>query len=330
MLSNRIVKWGIIGLGNIAHSFAQGLKVIPNAKLHAVASRSADKSLQFANHYNVKHALGSYEEITSIEDVDIIYIATPHNLHYENTLMCLEANKAVLCEKPFSVNYKQANKMIDKARENNTFLMEGLWTRFHPHVIKTLELLKDESMGNVQMIDANFSFRPPYNPAQRLFNPALAGGSLLDIGIYPVFIAYLFLGVPDNMHACMTKAQTGVDETMTMIFEYEHNKSASLYSSFAVNSGTEANIMTDNGVHIRMNKPFHVPTNLVISRIKGKSEHLTIPYVGNGYNYEALAAQNAYLDNKIECAEWNHSNTSDLIKILDQVRDLTGLKYPFE
>ena len=179
-------KWGVLAPGNIAHRFVKGLKYAPGAKLYAVGSRDIAKAKAFADEYGFERAYGSYAELARDKDVDIVYVASPHPYHEEHAVLCLNNKKAVVCEKPFAVNQKQASRMINCARENKVFLMEGMWTRFFPTICKTRELIASGSIGKVMHVSADFGFRAGINPENRLFSPDLAGGSLLDIGIYNI------------------------------------------------------------------------------------------------------------------------------------------------
>ncbi|RZL08150.1 MAG: Gfo/Idh/MocA family oxidoreductase, partial [Hymenobacter sp.] len=184
----RTYNWAILGPGNIARKFAQDLALVPQARLHAVASRSLDKAQAFATDFGAAHAVGSYEELLTVPDIDAVYIATPHSEHYAHALLCLRAGLPVLCEKAFAQNASQAQEMIAVAREKGVFLMEAFWTRFFPAIAQALDLVATGHIGEVKHLVADFGFNTPYQPTSRLFDPALAGGSLLDVGVYPLFI----------------------------------------------------------------------------------------------------------------------------------------------
>ena len=184
-------RWGIIGLGKIAEKFADDLLQFADAELYAVASRSQATADAFAQKYGAKNAFGNYQQLADCQDVDIVYIATPHAQHHENVLQCLNAGRAVLNEKAFALNLGQAQEMIILAREKKLFLMEALWTRYHPAIAKVFEIVNAGTIGEIVHIVADFGFKADYDPQKRLFNPELAGGSLLDIGIYPLFISKL-------------------------------------------------------------------------------------------------------------------------------------------
>ena len=214
------IKWGIIGLGGIARKFAKDLNLHSNADILAVASRNLDKATEFAAEFNALHAYGSYEELLQNKDIDIIYIATPHSHHYENTIMCLNAGHNVLCEKAFAMNSKQVKLMIEKAKEKNLFLMEALWSRFNPAILAAKKEIDDGAIGKLRAVKADFCFNYPYDLESRLVNKSLAGGALLDIGIYPIFLSYLFFGKPVRMHVDSEYYPNGADNNLVMLFDY--------------------------------------------------------------------------------------------------------------
>ncbi len=226
-----IYNWGILGTGYIAHKMAEALSFVPQAKLYAVGSRNIQTALDFAGKFKVEKSYGSYEELVNDPDVDIVYIATPHNLHYENTIMSLENGKHVLCEKPFAVNGSEVQRMIETARKNNLFLMEALWTRFLPHLIRAKELVDTGVTGKIRLIKADFGINVPFNPLHRLYNKKLIGGSLLDLGIYPVFFSLLFLGKPEKITATAGIGSTDVDYNCSISFGYRDETLSVMYSS---------------------------------------------------------------------------------------------------
>jgi predicted dehydrogenase len=323
------IRWGILGLGNIAHKFALGLQVLPEAELYAVGSRSQQKADAFAYTYNVPRAFGSYSELASCDEVDVIYISTPHSHHFDNTLMCLENKKAVLCEKPLAVNSSQVEKLIAVAQQNNVFLMEALWTRFLPKIEKTFELIYEGRIGNIQHVSADFGFCAPYDPGKRLFNPELAGGSLLDIGIYTIFFAYLFLGMPETINSTVSIGKTGIDEQCAMTFSYKNGEIAQLFSSIIAETQLTANICGDKG-HITIEKPLFAPSNIFVSDISGNKEYYKIPSLGNGYNYEAQEVMDCFKQGKIQSDVYTWEDSKNIMKIMDTIRSQHHLTYPFE
>ena len=278
--------WGIIGLGKIAHKFAQDLQVIKSARLHAVASRSLSKAQDFAKIYHANHAYGSYEEILQCPRLDVVYIATPHTLHCTNAIMCLNNQIPVLCEKPFAMNAAEVRRMIAAAKNNNTFLMEALWTRFLPTIQKTLSLIKSGAIGEVLSLKADFGFRATFDPDSRLFNQQLGGGALLDVGIYPVFLSMLLFGKPTGIQAMATIGSTNVDESCGVLMKYTNNKMAVLHSSIVTKTPTEAYIFGEKGA-IRINSRWHEPTSVTLLQNGKDPQDFFFQFDSNGYRYEA-------------------------------------------
>jgi predicted dehydrogenase len=232
--------WAIIGPGKIAQKFASDLKLLPNANLYAVGSRNLDRAKGFATQFGFKKAYGSYKEVAEDPNVDIVYIASPHVCHYKDSLLCLNSGKAVLCEKPAAINQQQYNKMLEAAKKNNVFFMEALWTRFIPSFNKCIELIEEGEIGEVNLVEANFCINPPYDIEGRIFNPMLGGGSLLDIGLYPVFLSLEIFGKPEMINAMATMSETGVDSSCSMIFKNKENKLSVLFSTVICEGGIEA------------------------------------------------------------------------------------------
>ena len=222
--------WAILGCGKIAKKFATELKVLPNANLYAASARSLQKATEFANELGFEKAYGSYEEMVNDPNVDAVYIATPHNYHLEHTLLCLNHKKAVLCEKPFAINTKEVNQMIAASKANNTFLMEAFWVRFKPKFNKVVEIIANEDLGKLKLLKSDFFFKADFNPESRLFNLNLRGGSLLDIGIYPVFTSLMLLGKPVQIKAIPQFCQTGAEMSITILLTYANGALAILNS----------------------------------------------------------------------------------------------------
>lgn len=322
-------RWGIIGLGHIAGKFAEGLREAPQAVLYAVASRQQDKADAFAARYGALKAYGTYDALVADPNVDVVYIATPHNLHLENAIMCLEARKPVLCEKPLAVNLSQLDELTACAAHNRTFLMEALWTRFLPKIDKALELLATHKIGQVSYLRADFGFSAPRNPAGRLFNPNLAGGSLLDVGIYTVFYALLFLGYPDKISAQARIGTTGIDEHCAMTLEYKNGCLAQLFSSIVAETPMTAEI-AGSTAHLTIEKPLYAPSNLHINNKEGRFEPFAFEHSGNGYHFEALEVMQCLENGRIQSEKLSWAFSRQIMQILDTVRSIIGLRYPFE
>lgn len=321
------INWGIIGLGKIAHKFVQGLSLLPDAQLWAVASRSQEKANDFAQKYQATKAYGTYEAIVQDPEVDVIYIATPHTLHYENTLMCLEHKKAVLCEKPLAMNLAQVQEMVNKARQQETFFMEALWSRFLPSFQKVQEIINSGVLGEITGLQADFGFKAPYNVEGRLFNKKLGGGALLDVGIYPLFFATFLLGRPQSLQAKAYFGQTHVDEHCGMLLSYDSGAIATLSCSITSNNSIEANIFGTEK-RLKLTNPFYKP-HTKISLIEKHTEEQAVEFTseGNGYNYEASEVMHCLRKQQIESNIMSHQDSIFLMEMLDWVREEAGIHY---
>lgn len=321
----KIIHWGIIGLGNIAHKFAQDLLTIPDAKLYGVASRSQENADEFATKYNATKAYDSYEALANNPNIDAVYIATPHALHKENTLLCLNHGKAVLCEKPFAMNAQEVDVMIAKAKEKNVLLMEALWTYFLPHYQYVLKEIKNEAFGKVLKVEADFGFYRGFDDSKRLFKKSLGGGSLLDIGIYPIFSALSTLGIPKEINASATFFDNGADSSCNMIFKYDNGVTALLKSTLLEKTPTEAIFYCEKGT-IKINGGFFSPTT--VSLIKDKKEKIMdFGYSTIGYNFETIHFNNLLREGKTESDIMGFEFSRQLIKTLDNVRGIVKLEY---
>lgn len=322
----RKYNWGILAPGGIAHKFASDLKILKQANLYAVGSRSKERAEAFARKYGFTKAYGSYEELAADPDVDIIYVATPHISHYENTMLCLDHGKAVLCEKPVAMNAGQLKMMMVKAKKQNKFFMEALWTRFIPSFLKFREIVQSGILGEIYLIESDFSFKAPYNTEGRLFNKDLGGGSLLDIGIYPVFMALEMAGVPGQIDAQLRTGETGVDEICTMLFTHENGIKSVLFSSIIQQGRTETLIHGEHGF-IRLNTMWHIPTTIDLFLNGKKKKHFKFREPGYGYQYEAQHAMECMDRGLIESDAFSWEKSVNLISTLDQVRKITGIRY---
>ena len=319
-----MTRWGILGPGKIAHKFASDLMTVPNAKLVAVASRDLSRAKEFANQYGANIAFGSYEELVKCEEVDIIYIASPHIGHFEHTKLCLNAGKAVLCEKPFAMNTAEVLEMIELARTKKVFLMEALWTRFMPTTLKVLDLL--QSIGEISLIKADFGFKADYDITKRLFNKELGGGALLDIGIYPLFLSYLILGNPFEVKANAQFAETGTDQTVGMSFKYENGAMAVLDCTFMATTNCEAQIFGEKGT-ILIHSRWHESQKVSVNYYDGNTESFDFGRETHGYDFE-IEEVGECLENKVlESDKWSWNDSINLINLLDNVREKCGIKY---
>ena len=325
-----MIRWGILGAGNIARKLAADIALVDDAELVAVGSRSKEKALAFAKEYPLAYVHDSYEALAANQNVDIIYVATPHSHHYENTLLCLEHNKAVLCEKAFAVNHRQALQMVNEAREKKLFLMEALWTKFLPHYLKMKSIVESGDLGSISSVLINFGFRPRTPVPGRLFDPALAGGTILDIGVYNVFMAMSVLGKPDEIEAHMTPAQSGIDEQCAVLFKYKNGSMAQLFSSFVADLPTEADINGSKG-RLRLNHRFYAPESTLEfypDKMDSK-QHVSFnnTLTGWGYHHEIKHVCECLGYGLTESPVMTLDNTLELMKVLDEIRGKAGIRY---
>ncbi len=320
------IKWGVMGLGKIAGKFAADLILSENSLLYAVASRDIDKAKKFAAKHSAVNYYGSYRELAEDPGVDIVYIATPHPLHYENTMMCLENNKAVLVEKPIAMNYKQAKEMTDKAKEKGVFLMEAMWSRFIPSIEKALEIVDSGEIGEVIYTKGDFGFIGDPDPEKRVYNKKLGGGSLLDIGIYPLYLSQLFLGTPEKIQATARFSNTGVDSFLAALLEFKNNKKAFIESSFEFLTPTEGFIFGDKGF-LKLHTRFHHTTKISVYHYEDFARDINFDLKGNGYYYEIESVNKCLNEKLLENPKYTHSDSLNLISSMDKIRKIIGLEY---
>lgn len=326
-----MTNWGIIGLGKVARQFADDLRLLPNARLHAVASSSLERALDFAAKFGVGHAFGRYEDLVGCPGLDVVYVATPHPFHCENTLHCLENGLPVLCEKPFAMNYAEALRMVAAARRNRVFLMEALWTKFIPAFARATQMVEQGEIGKLHTIKADFGFKMPLDPGSRLYNKALGGGSLLDLGIYPALLALSFFGKPpaENICAAATFAATDVDESCAFSFLYPDGRLALGHSTLAANTSMYAHLYGTEGTVI-LHPRWHHTQKITLSRYDGRQESfrdLDIPYIGRGYSYEAAHVMQCLENEMLESETVPLGFTLELMETLDTIREKAGLAY---
>lgn len=318
--------WGIIGPGKIARQFAADLEFIPGAKVHAVASRESSRAKDFATDFQAPFYYGNYTDILDCPELDAVYVATPHVGHFDNTIRCLEAGIPVLCEKPLAMNFRQVELLIDTARRKNTFLMEALWTRFLPSTQLLLELIRKGEIGELVGVKADFGFRSDLPPEDRIFNKALGGGALLDIGIYPVFLALLLFGKASEIKAMAKIGSTGVDEDTHVLLRYPGGQLAQLHGSFLVDTKREAFVYGDAGT-IHLHADWYQQTELSIFRANAETRHFRLEKKGLGYHYEAKEVMDCIAAGKIESDQLSHSFSAALMLSLDSIRREIGLIY---
>lgn len=322
------IRWGILAPGSIAHRFASGLEVIPDAELIAVGSRSKERADKFADEFDIPHRHGSYADLVNDPDVDAIYVSTLNSFHKDCTILCLEAGKAVLCEKPFAINAEQVREMIACARENKQFLMEAMWTRFIPIIVKVREWLAEGAIGEPRMLTAYFGYRGRVNPEGRLFNADLGGGGLLDVGVYTIAMAYMVFGAPSTIASLGHIGETNVDEQAAMLLGYDAGQMALLSCAVRTSIPEEARIMGTEG-SIQIPNFWH-STSATLHAAGKEPEHVEMPFKANGYENEAIEVMRCLREGKLESDVMPLAESLSIMETMDTLRAQWGLKYPME
>ncbi|GAB4456503.1 MAG: Gfo/Idh/MocA family oxidoreductase [Armatimonadaceae bacterium] len=322
------LRWGILGAGGIAKRVSNDVATLSDHKLYAVGSRDKAKADAFADNYDIPNRYGSYEELCADPEIDLIYVATPHTFHKEHTLLALEHGKAVLCEKPFTINEGEAKALVDKAREKNLFLMEGMWSRCFPAMAKVRELIHDGAIGEPRLVEADFGFRSGVNPEGRLFNLALGGGGLMDVGVYPVSLAQMILGEPNRIASLANLGSTGVDEEAAMLLGFAGGELAVLYTAVRLNTPQSAVILGTEG-RIEIPKSWWCPKAVVLHK-GNESERFDFPFEGGGFQFEAMHVADCLRQGLKESPLMTLDMSLGVMRTLDGLRAQFGLKYPME
>ena len=329
----RQVKWGIVGTGNISTQFAQGLQLVEHAQIAAVASRNIDSAKAFAQKFDIPQYYGSYEDMAGNTDLEIIYIGTPHPLHYENVMLFLESGFAVICEKPLGVNAAQTEKMIAKAREKNVFFMEGMWTRFFPAFKKAVEWVHSGRIGKPKMINAVFGYDGSSNKEQWRFSHDMAGGALLDVGIYPLAMTFAMFGTDPVQVTTAACIENGVDEYNTFTFEYSDGRIAVLSDGIGIKlnnsvfiGGSSGSVLLGEGWWHPSRAEF-APSGDSDVGISLNRDVFDRPYPSSGFQYEAEAVQQHFLNGLKEAPEMPLDETLKIARMMDKLRKEWSLVY---
>ena len=321
------IRWGILGTGKIARAFATALRELSDAVLAGVASRSIGSAEAFGAEFGAAACYGSYQALADAADVDVIYIGTPHPLHVENALMALDAGKAVLCEKPLTMNRREAERMVALARSKQLFLMEAMWTRFMPAFDEVQRIIASGEIGAVHQVTAQFGFTATVGPEHRLLNRELGGGALLDIGIYPLSVAAALLGPVDTVQALAEMGPTGVDIQTAFVLRHVGGGMSSCMCSTRVRSPIELTVSGEHG-NLRMNTPFYKTQSLRVELDDGSVRTVAAPLLGNGYAHEAMEVMRCLRAGLIESPRMPHAESLALMGVLDTIRAQIGLRYP--
>ena len=351
------IRWGILGAGMIAEKFAAGLRSLPDAKIQAVASRTQARAQEFARRFEIPQVYSSYEALVNDEDIDIVYIATINNLHRDHSILCLEAGKAVLCEKPFATNAAETREVIEVARRKRVFCMEAMWMRFVPLMAGLREIIASGAIGEVRMVTADLGFPAPVEKNNRFFSRELGGGAMLDLGIYPLSFVYYVLGRPAAVCTQASIGDTKVDEQAAAILAYPFGKLGIVSASLMSYLPGEALITGTKG-RMKVHFPLHHPSELSLivfpernpdadvrtalrarvrdisilsgayARARGLVEKLrqhprrtmVFPLEGNGYNYEAAETMRCLRAGELESRIMPLDETLSIMETMDTIR----------
>jgi predicted dehydrogenase len=321
-------KWGVLGPGGIAKAFAEDLKKLDGHSIAAVGSRTLSNAQSFAKTFGGT-AYGSYEELVADPQIDAIYVATPHPAHKDNVILALNAGNPVLCEKPFAVNALEAQQMVDAAAKNSVALMEAMWARFLPHYAKVREIIASGALGKIHTIHADHGQRLADQNIPRLVEPSLAGGALLDLGIYPVSFAHMILGNPSKITSTAVLTDKGVDAQTSMIFDYADGAQAVLNTTMIEQTPCRAVVAGLNG-WLEIDRTFYNPASMRVILNDGSVTQYPSSYQGHGLREQAEVFKQLVTSGQQQSQILNWQDTVDIMKTLDQVRSQIGLKYPFE
>ena len=321
-------KWGILGTGGIARAFAKDLSYLQGHRVAAVGSRNSASAAEFVSEFSGATGYGSYEELVAA-DVDAVYVATPHTFHAENSLLALNAGKPVLCEKPFTINAREARAVIDRAHELKLPLLEAIWTRFLPHIQQVRGILKSGVLGDIHTVIADHGQFLPEEIAPRLWRPELGGGALLDLGIYPITLAHLVLGAPQSFTVSATLTDEKVDNQISMIFDYPQGAQA-LLSATMLNRTAITGVISGSKARLEMDGFFFVPTTMRLISRDGQVQTFPNNYQGHGLREEAVEFARMVRANELESPLAPHAMSLEIMELMDAIREKIGVRYPSE
>jgi len=319
-------RWGILGTGNIAGKFARSLVLPDNVHLYAAGSRDIEKARRFAGEFGFEKHYGSYGEFLSDRDLEIVYVSSPHSCHRDHTLLALQNGKHVICEKPMAINADEVEEMINEARKRGLFLMEALWPPFQPSYIKAREIIDSGQLGRIVHMHGKFAFKTVYDPLCRTYNMDLGGGSLLDVGIYPIMDILRFMGMPVSFEASSVIAPTGADESTSVIFRFEDGRLAEAYCSFGNMAGTSTEINCERG-NIILSRGRDRVQHLVVEHEEKPSEEMLFSPPAMGYQFEAAEVMHCLDRGLTESPVVPLSFSLELARTLDAIRKRTGIVY---
>ena len=321
------VRWGIVATGGIAAAFARDLRLLPGAEVVAVGSRRQETADAFAGEHDVPRAFATYEDLVSDDQVDAVYVSTPHPGHRDAAMLAIEAGKAVLVEKPFTMDATEARALVDAARRRGVFLMEAMWTRFLPHVVRLREVLAEGTLGEVTTVTAEHGQWFAHDPQHRLFAPDLGGGALLDLGIYPLSFASMVLGTPRRVTAVSEPAFTGVDGTTSAVLQHDGGAQAVVTCSLRA-AGVNAASVVGSQARIEVDPVWYRPTSMrVVGRDDSVLESFDQPVEGSGHRFQAAEVGRCLAAGLLESDVMPLDETVALMETMDEVRRQIGLDY---
>jgi predicted dehydrogenase len=323
---NTDIRWGVVGPGRIADKVVQDFGVVEGARAVAVASRSLQRAEAFAARHGIERSYGSYAEILADPDVDVLYVATPHPQHHAVALAALDAGTALLVEKAFTATTAGAAEVVDRARATGVFTMEAMWTRFQPAVVALRDLVADGAIGEVRAVQADLGVAAPYDPTDRLFDPAQGGGALLDLGVYPVSFAQMLLGTPTSVTATGSRFPTGVDAEAALLLAYDDGRSATVTTSLRHALPGQARVFGTTG-WIDVLPRFHHPQTIVLHRAGAEPETITRPQLGGGYSHELIEVTEGVRAGRAESAVMPLADTLAVQTVLGQAAEQLGVRH---
>ncbi|TBN55404.1 Gfo/Idh/MocA family oxidoreductase [Glaciihabitans arcticus] len=323
------IRWGILGTGGIAHAFASDLRD-NGFTIAAVGSRSQESADAFAAEFGIPTAHPTYEALAADPGVDAIYVSTPHPFHAENATLALNGGKHVLVEKPFTLNQGEATAVVALAAEKRLVVLEAMWSRFLPHMVRLREIIAEGTIGQVRTVIADHNQNLPKDPSHRLQNPDLGGGALLDLGIYPVSFAWDMLGAPTSVNAISSPTATGVDRQTAIVLGYENGQQALLHTALDTAGPNEASVIGTNG-WVKLDGTFYVPTTFTVRDSSNEVVETFEQEVGSrGMQFQAWELERLVAAGEIAGEILPPEETVGIMGTLDEVRRIIGLKYPGE
>ena len=320
------IRWGIVGPGRIAENVVGDLPLVDGARAFAVGSRSAARADDFARRHGLERAHGSYADLIADPDVDVLYLATPHPQHHAIAVAALKAGKALLVEKAFTATVAGAAEVADLARSTGRFVMEAMWTRFQPAVVRLRELVADGAIGEVRSVQADLGVTKAFDPADRLFAPELGGGALLDLGVYVVSFAQMLLGAPETVTVTGSRFANGADAESALLLGWSDGRSATLTVSLRAPLPGAARVFGTEG-WIDVLPRFHHPDSIVLHRDGAEPETITRPPLGRGYAHELIAVTDGVRAGRSESAVMPLADTLAVQRVLEDALEQLGVRY---